>query len=81
MKLIEFVTPEEASTGYYDPAQDKSTKRMPDDTRKARVQLRDLNRLKKMRAQKKLENLKREDLLSIMYGAPDDESAGGPPSF
>lgn len=75
MRLLEFVTPEQASDGYYDPKEDKVDAARPDDTRKAKVTLKDLNRLKKMRAQKKLQALKREDLMSIMYATPEE---GGP---
>jgi hypothetical protein len=75
MKLYEFVTPEQAQDGYYDPKDDLVAVARPDDTRKATVTLKDLNRLKKMRAQKKLQALKREDLMSVMYAAPEE---GGP---
>jgi len=71
MTLNEFVTPQQAETGTYDPSEDKLNARRRDDTRKAKVTLKDLNRLKKMRAQKKLENLKREDLLGIIYAQDD----------
>jgi len=74
MKLFEFVTPEAAQNGYYDPQEDVIDAARQDDTRKATVTLKDLNRLKKMRAQKKLQALKREDLMSVMYAAPDESS-------
>lgn len=70
MRIIEFVTPDQAEGGYYDPKEDTLAAARPDDTRKAKVTLKDLNRLKKMRAQKKLQALKREDLMSVMYAAP-----------
>lgn len=76
MKLVEFA-PEEISTGYYDPARDKVNTAKLTDTRKPVLRLRDLNRLKKMRALQQLEALKREDLLAIMYAAPDDGMGGG----
>lgn len=72
MKLYEFVTPEQAQDGYYDPKADIIAAVRQDDTRKATVTLKDLNRLKKMRAQKKLEALKKEDLMSIMFATPDE---------
>jgi predicted RNA-binding protein with PUA-like domain len=75
MKLYEFVTPEQAQDGYYDPKADVVAAARQDDTRKARVTLKDLNRLKKMRAQRKLQSLKREDLMSVMYATPEE---GGP---
>ncbi len=71
MRIFEFVTPEQAQDGYYDPRDDELAAARPDDTRKATVTLKDLNRLKKMRAQKKLQALKREDLMSVMYATPE----------
>lgn len=82
MKLYEFVKPEEAMAGgFYDPAADKQNRAERDDTRRARVTLKDLNRLKKMRAQRKLEALKRQDLLGVMYGIPEEDEGGGMPGF
>jgi hypothetical protein len=83
VKLLEFLDQKDIETAVYDPAQDQTGVRTPADTRKPRLTLRHLNRLKKIRALRKLENLKREDLLGIMYSAPD-EGAGGlgaPPGF
>lgn len=74
MRIVEFVTPEQSEYGYYDPREDELAAARPDNTRKATVTLKDLNRLKKMRAQKKLQALKREDLMSIMYAAPEGAS-------
>jgi hypothetical protein len=80
MKLYEFLTDTEISTGYYDPAEDKVNARISTDTRKPLLTLKHLNRLKKMRALKKLEDLKRQDLLGVLYAAPDDAAgAGGSP--
>lgn len=81
MKLMEFVKPEDAAIGYYDPNEDKINQRQRDNTRKTDLTLRDLNRLKKMRAQKKLQALKRQDLLGIMYGAPEESPGGGGVGF
>lgn len=78
MKLLEFINSEEISTGYYDPARDEINRRELGDTRKPKLTLRSLNRLKKMRALKQLEALKREDLLVIMYGeSPGQGGMGG----
>ena len=78
MKLVEFYqSPDEMSTGYYDPAKDEHNARHLDDTRKPILTLAALNRLKRMRALRKLEKLKRQDLFGVMYAAPD-EAAGGP---
>lgn len=75
MKLIEFAE-QDLATGFYDPAEDKINQRHLGDTRKPKLTLRHLNRLKKMRALKQLEALKREDVLTIMYGATDDQGGG-----
>lgn len=79
MKIFEF-DKSEVSTGYYDPARDEFNKRHVDDTRKPVLTLAALNRLKKMRALRKLEKLKRQDLLGVMYSAPA-EGGGGLPGF
>ena len=79
MKIFEF-DKSAASTGYYDPARDEFNKRHIDDTRKPVLTLAALNRLKKMRALRKLEKLKRQDLLGVMYSAPA-EGGGGLPDF
>lgn len=45
-----------------------------DDTRKPKLTLRMVNRLKKIRATKNLENTKKADLLNVMYGgSPGDD--------
>lgn len=76
MKLFEFEE-QDISTGYYDPAADNIQKRKLSDTRKPVLRLRDLNRLKKMRALQQLEKLEREDLLAVMYAQPDEPEGGG----
>ncbi len=76
MKLFEFLDDDDLQTGYYDPAEDKVNKRELNDTRKPVLTLKHLNKLKKMRALRMLEKLKREDLLAIMYGATADEGGG-----
>lgn len=86
MKLTEFLDQQDIDTAIYDPSQDEVGVRTPQDQRKPKLSLRHLNRLKKVRALRKLENLKREDLLGIMYAAPDEADAGGmgmgaPPGF
>lgn len=79
MKLLEFMNAQEISTGFYDPAADQYTRRELSDTRKPTLTLRHLNRLKKMRALKQLEQLKRQDILGVMYGVPDEAGPGGMP--
>ncbi len=76
MKIYEF-DQRDVETGYYDPSKDDMQKRNLDDTRKPLLTLAILNRLKRMRALKKLEALKRQDLLSVMYAAPEADAGGG----
>ena len=80
MLLLEF-DKEELKTGYYDPSEDKISARHPTDTRKGNIPLKAINRLKKQRAYKKLEALKREDLMGVMYAKPDEGGGGGPMGF
>lgn len=87
MRLMEFLDQNDLNAAYYDPAEDKVGVRTPNQTRKPKLSLRHLNRLKKVRALRKLEKLKREDLLTIMYAPPDPAAGGmgmgmgGPPGF
>ena len=76
MKLFE-LDQTDLEVGYYDPAKDEYNKRHLDDTRKPTLTLMALNRLKRMRALRKLEALKRQDLLAVMYAAGDDAAGGG----
>ena len=66
----------EIETKYYDAADDKFSQAQPTDTRKPRLTLRNLNKLKKMRAAQELENAMREDTLEIIYGTPAEEAGG-----
>jgi hypothetical protein len=83
MRLLEFLDQQDYETAIYDPAQDEVSRRVPNDTRKPVLTLRHLNRLKRIRALNKVEGLKREDLFSVMYAAPDESAGGmgGPPGF
>ena len=49
----------------------------PDDTRKPKLTLHHLNKMKKFRAMHNMEMLKREEVLTAMYGSSDDEEGGG----
>lgn len=66
----------EIEAEYYDAGSDKLQQAQVSDTRKPRLTLRNLNKLKKMRAAQDLENAMREDALEIIYGAPAEESGG-----
>jgi predicted RNA-binding protein with PUA-like domain len=70
---------QDIETAYYDPQRDEINVRKPTDTRKPVLLLRDINRLKKMRAVQELERMQRADLLSVMYGAPEEPAGGGGP--
>jgi hypothetical protein len=62
----------------YDPDSDELGAADIMDTRKDRLTLRDLNRLKKLRAFRKLEMLKRQDTLAAIYGqGGGEEDEGG----
>lgn len=76
MKIFELAQ-DDVSTGYYDPNTDKLNGRTLSDTRKPKLTLRNINKLKKMRALQSLESLKRQDLLGIMYGQPEADQGGG----
>ncbi len=60
-----------------DPSQDEYTAQNLQDTRKPEITLQHLNKLKKMRAARDLENLVRRDVLELLYGAPSEEAAPG----
>lgn len=60
-----------------DPAQDEFTVQRLQDTRKPAITLLHLNKLKKMRAARNLENLVRRDVLELLYGAPSEEAPPG----
>jgi hypothetical protein len=82
MRLLEFLDQQDLETALYDPSQDEVSNRVPNDTRKPVLTLRHLNRLKRLRALDRLEGLKREDLLGIIYAIPDEDAGmGGPPGF
>jgi hypothetical protein len=78
MRLFEFDSEDDLDAGYYTPSDDQFNILTIKNTRSPHLTLRHLNRLKKMRAAKELENLIRADTLELMYSVPD-ESAGGPP--
>ena len=64
---------------YYTPGDDKYSQQQLTDTRKPKITLVHLNKLKKMRAARQLENLVRRDVLELLYGAP--EEGGGMPGM
>lgn len=64
---------EEPDTSLYDPNEDEVRQAHLDDTRKPSLTLRMINRLKKMRASKRIEHVKKQEFLGIMYGKPAGE--------
>lgn len=56
------------SQSFYDPNQDSLGAPNMGDTRKPKLTLKMVNRLKKIRSTKNLEMSKKQDLLGIMYG-------------
>ena len=68
----------EVEATYYTPEDDKYSQLQLDDTRRPRITLAHLNKLKKMRAARQLENLVRRDVLELIYGAPAEEAGGMP---
>lgn len=70
----------EIDPSYRDNDADRIMQRQTDDSRKPTITLTHLNRLKKMRAAKDLEELMRGDFLEIIYGGSGEEGAvpGGP---
>jgi hypothetical protein len=68
----------EIDATYYNPEDDKFTQARLSDTRRPKLTLAHLNKLKKMRAARELENLLRQDTLQLMYGAPEENMS---PSF
>lgn len=62
----------EVSNNRYDPEQDKINHLDLEDTRKPKLTLKMINRLKKIRSTKNLEMAKKQELLGIMYGLQPD---------
>jgi hypothetical protein len=58
-----------------DPAKDKYTQRNAYNTRKPTLTLATLNKLKKIRANRKLNVLARRETMQKMYGIPDESSS------
>ena len=67
VQKVEDVRDQDENTRY-DPSEDEITGRSLDDTRKPKLTLKMVNRLKKIRSTKNLEMTKKQELLGIMYG-------------
>ena len=71
----------ELDPSYRNNDNDTVMQRKPQDSRKPTITLTNLNKLKKMRAAKYLEELMRGDFLEIIYGGPDEAAGLGGPGF
>lgn len=67
---------DQLDASYFDPAADKFTQAQLSDTRKPAITLQHLNKLKKMRAARNLENLVRRDVLELLYGTAEEQPPG-----
>ena len=77
MKLYEMFNDDNdpiQENGMYSPENDTLSKIDITDSRKPTLTLKDVNRLKKIRATKKLEMIKNTDLIGIMYGNGGEDS-------
>jgi len=68
---------DELEPSYRNDDEDIVMQRHIHDSRKPTITLMSLNKLKKMRAAKDLENLMRSDFMEIIYGSSGEEAAGG----
>jgi hypothetical protein len=67
----------EIDPSYRNNNDDRLMQRQTSDSRRPTITLINLNKLKKMRAAKDLEQLMRGDFLEIIYGAPEEGAAPG----
>jgi hypothetical protein len=74
MKLFEFY--DDPVKGYEDPSRDNSTLKL-DDSRKTRLTLAQINRLRMMNDVKKVEHEQHLKKVSKQYKPPAEEGAGG----
>lgn len=59
----------------YDAREDDAVKR-PDDTRKVRLTLEQISKLRRMQEVRKLEQKKQQDFFKVIYGAPPAAPGG-----
>jgi len=65
--------------GVYRPEEDALGRMELGDTRKPRITLRDVRKMKRIRATRKVAQLKKENLFGVMYGEPAGGDEGGSP--
>lgn len=68
---------DELNPEFQDNNEDEIMQRKIHDSRKPKITLRILHKLKLMRAAKDLENLVRADFMQILYGTPEEQEPGG----
>ena len=68
---------DELDPKFLDPNADIVQKRKLHNSRKSTITLASLNKLKKMRAAKDLQQLMRGDFMEIIYGSASEEAAAG----
>lgn len=75
LNLTEEDTQEDGDTGFYNPEEDEYDQAELGDTRKPKLTLRMVNRLKKIRATKAIEMAKKDELMGVMYAVkPESDS-------
>ena len=67
MRLIEF----------YNPELDEFVKRSKEDTRKSKLTLEELGKLRKVRDLKEKEKTEHDKFVKVMYAAPSGDAGGG----
>ncbi len=63
---------------YYEPEEDEYNKFSLDDTRRPRLTLRHLNKLRKVRELRRMEQAAHSDFVKDMYGSSGEEEGGAP---
>ena len=62
---------------FYSPENDRHIQRSIQDTRKAKLTLEELNKLRKYREIKNAEETEHDEFVSTMYATPADAGGGG----
>jgi len=62
---------------FYKPENDKFTQRKETDTRKGKLTLKELNKLRKIRDIKTAEQIEHNEFVRTMYSQPAQEGGGG----
>ena len=60
---------------FYEPSRDQETLRTEDDTRKSKLTLKELNKLRKVREISRAEEIEHTKFVKVMYKAGGDEPA------